>query len=104
MRERMIQKERSPVLKSVFSIVLLGLSSGLCAQTPAPSSDSTLASPAVLPGNGLAQHDFLYAGESHSRRIYVIRYGEVVWNYDDPGGKGEISDAVMLSNGNILFA
>jgi outer membrane protein assembly factor BamB len=104
MRERMIQKERSPVLKSVFSIVLLGLSSGLCAQTPAPSLDSTLASPAVLPGNGLAQHDFLYAGESHSRRIYVIRHGEVVWNYDDPGGKGEISDAVMLSNGNILFA
>jgi len=27
-----------------------------------------------------------------------------VWTYDDPAGKGEISDAVMLSNGNILFA
>ena len=92
------------MLKPAFGIVLLGLSSSLCAQTPAPSQDSTLASPAVLPGNGLAQHDFLYAGESHSRRIYVIRHGEVVWNYDDPTGKGEISDAVMLSNGNILFA
>ena len=27
-----------------------------------------------------------------------------MWSYDDPAGKGEISDAVMLSNGNILFA
>ncbi len=61
-------------------------------------------SPAVLPGNGLAQHDFLYAGESHERRIYIVRGGKIVWSYDDPAGKGEISDAVMLSNGNILFA
>ena len=60
--------------------------------------------PATLPGSGMAQHDFLYAGESHERRIFIVRKGKVVWNYDDPTGKGEISDAVMLSNGNILFA
>jgi hypothetical protein len=27
-----------------------------------------------------------------------------VWSYEDPSGKGEISDMVMLSNGNILYA
>jgi hypothetical protein len=33
-----------------------------------------------------------------------VREGKIAWSYDDPAGKGEISDAVMLSNGNILFA
>jgi len=60
--------------------------------------------PAHLPGKGLAQHDFMVTGESHDRRIFIVRHGEIVWTYDDPAGKGEISDAVMLSNGNILFA
>jgi hypothetical protein len=46
----------------------------------------------------------MYAGESHERRIFIVRRGKVVWSYDDPAGKGEISDAVMLSNGNVLFA
>jgi hypothetical protein len=54
-------------------------------------------------GNLLDHHNFLYAGESHNRRIMIVRDGRVVWTYDDPAGKGEISDAVMLSNGNILF-
>lgn len=57
-----------------------------------------------LPGRGLAQHDFMYAGESHDRNIFIVRQGKVVWSYDDPAGRGEISDAVLLSNGNILFA
>jgi len=60
--------------------------------------------PAELPGKGLAQHDFVYSGESRERRIFIVRAGKVVWSYDDPAGKGEISDMVMLSNGNILFA
>lgn len=70
--------------------------------TLVPSSQAQ--APAVLPGHGLAEHDFLYAGESHDRRIFLIRHGQVVWSYDDPAGKGELSDAVLLSNGNILFA
>ncbi len=61
------------------------------------------AAPVQLPGNGLAQHDFLYAGESHERNIFIVRGGKVVWSYSDPAGKGEISDAVLLSNGNVLF-
>ncbi len=58
----------------------------------------------MLPGNGLAQHDFVYAGESHNRRIFIVRGGKVVWSYDDVDGKGEISDMVMLANGNIIYA
>ena len=60
--------------------------------------------PAVLPGKGLAQHDFFYAGEARTRDMYIVRAGQVAWSYNDPTGKGEISDAVLLSNGNILFA
>ncbi|HEX9200524.1 MAG TPA: hypothetical protein VF865_13250 [Acidobacteriaceae bacterium] len=60
--------------------------------------------PAELPGKGLAQHDFVYSGESHDRRMFIVRGGKIAWSYDDPTGKGEISDMVMLSNGNILLA
>jgi len=52
----------------------------------------------------LAQHDFVYSGESHDRKIFIVRGGKIVWSYDDAAGKGEISDMVMLSNRNILYA
>ncbi|NYF81017.1 PQQ-like beta-propeller repeat protein [Granulicella arctica] len=81
-------------------IACFGLLTGLHAQTP----PTVVHGPAQLPGKGLAQHDFLYAGESHNRRIFIVRKGQIVWSYDDPAGRGEVSDAVMLSNGNILFA
>jgi len=81
------------VIKSAVVIALLGVASPTFAQSQSVS----------LSGNGLGQHDFMYAGESHNRRIYIVRHGEIAWSYDDPNGKGEVSDAVMLSNGNILF-
>ena len=80
-------------MKSAIALVVLGVSSGLYAQAPV-----------MAPATGLARHDFLYAGESHQRNIFIVRAGKIVWSYSDPAGKGEISDAVMLSNGNILFA
>src|SRR5882672_452503 len=60
--------------------------------------------PAVLPGNGLAQHDFFYAGEGSHQNMYLVRKGKVVWSFTDPAAKGEISDAVLMSNGNVVFA
>src|ERR1035438_7976757 len=100
-------------MKSVFKLLAI---SGLalfshqgCAQAnpPAanagkPASDASQA-PAVLPGNGLAQHDFFYAGEAKEERMSIVRGGQVVWSYMHPG-RGEISDAVLEPNGNILFA
>jgi hypothetical protein len=67
-------------------------------------TESTPPDVGVLPGKGLAQHDFLFAGEAKNRRVFIIRKGRVVWSYDDPSGRGEISDAVLLSNGNVLLA
>lgn len=69
----------------------------------------------VLPGKGLSQHPFLYAGEwdireNHLQTIHVVRDGKVVWSYGIPikdAAKDEIQelgDAFMLANGNILFS
>jgi len=53
-----------------------------------------------FPGNGLAQHPFLYYGEGNNV-LYVVNHGRVVWKYAFPRG-GEIDDAWMLSNGHIV--
>ena len=77
------------------------------AQGAAQEAQPAAAAPAfphVLPGKGLAQHDFFYAGEAKTEDMYIVRKGKVAWEFHDPAGKGEISDAVLLSNGNVLFA
>ena len=74
----------------------------LCGDRALAQSSSPQA-PAVLPGKGLAQHDFFYAGEAKRERMSIVRGGQVVWSYTHPG-RGEISDAVLEPNGNILFA
>jgi hypothetical protein len=67
----------------------------------------------ALPGKGMAQHPFLYAGEWDTRKplqtIFVVRDGKVVWSYgiplkDKDGVLQELGDASMLSNGNIVFS
>ena len=73
------------------------LAASLCAQN-APLA------PSDLPGKGLRQHEFFYAGEQKQHQMFIVKHGRVVWSYVDPNSKGEISDAVLLSNGNILFA
>ena len=87
--------------------LLLGFALSFTALTPGQTQaaeTSAAVATVALPGNGLAQHDFLYAGESKQRRAFIVRKGRVVWSYDDPAGRGEISDAVLLSNGNLLLA
>ena len=59
--------------------------------------------PDILPGRGLAEHDFFYAGEAKQEQMFIVRQGKVAWSYTH-NGRGEISDAVLLSTGNILFA
>lgn len=59
--------------------------------------------PATLPGRGLEQHDFFYAGEAKAQDMYIIQKGKIAWDYHGTG-KGEISDAILLPNGSILFA
>jgi len=90
------------MLRLAVVISVFGLTFSIGAQAPGNTQTAPRA-PVQLPGAGLAQHDFMFAGESHNRRIVIVRKGKIVWSYDDPAGEGEISDAVMLSNGNILF-
>ena len=90
------------IVKAILLASISAACMGVSAQ--AQGSPGAPVSAPQLPGNGLAEHHFMYAGESHDRKIFIVRQGKVVWSYDDPKGKGEISDAVMLSNGNILFA
>jgi outer membrane protein assembly factor BamB len=63
----------------------------------------TPSAPTTLPGNGLAQHDFFYAGEGN-KNMSIIKKGRIVWSFTDTTSRGEISDAILLSNGNVLFA
>jgi hypothetical protein len=84
---------------------------GSCAaqetKTAAPKIDLS-----ALPGNGLAQHDFLYTGEWDFRKpvqtLFVVHKGQVVWQFEVPtkdsaGNTAELGDATMRANGNIIF-
>jgi hypothetical protein len=71
------------------------------AQAPASPDDP-------LPGQGLAQHPFLYCGQWDTRKpaqtLYVIRDGKVAWSYSISAKDNYFVDATMLSNGNVIFA
>lgn len=59
---------------------------------------------AAAPIPALEGHDFFYAGEAKTQDLYIVKKGEIVWSHHNPGSRGEISDAVLLSNGNVLYA
>ncbi len=71
-------------------------------------------SPPILPGRGLAQHDFVYAGEWDTRKpdcqsLFVVRGGRVdCWAriplHTATGGAQEFDDAAMFPDGHLLFA
>ena len=92
--------------KIFLSVILFSLSFTIKAQT--------IKSDNKLPGNGLRQHPFLYAGEWDTRHpeaqsIFLVRDGKVVWKnsipmHTDSGGNQEFDDITMLSNGNIVYA
>ena len=54
--------------------------------------------------SNLSRHDFFYAGQSKQRRMFIVRNGRVAWTYRDELRRGEISDAILLSDGHILVA
>ena len=89
-------------LQTLTAVITVLLAAQIC---PAQNMKVTALpdSPAALPGRGLAQHDFFYAGEAKVERMLIVRDGKIVWDYTHDG-KGEISDAVLQPNGNILFA
>ena len=76
-------------LKRLFTVALIGL--------------ITVSAPAQVADN-LDRHNFFYAGQSKLRRMFIVKDGQVTWNYDDQLKRGEISDAVLMSDGHILVA
>jgi outer membrane protein assembly factor BamB len=96
----------------------LGLVATAQNATPAvpPAAPTVANSPVVLPGNGLAQHPFLYCGEwnhyEQQQTMWIVRDGKAVWSYAIPfnvmfNNKADISelgDCTQLSNGNIVFS
>jgi len=52
----------------------------------------------------LNRHDFFYAGEAKKHFMYMVKDGKIVWRYHNPDSRGEISDACLMDDGNILFA
>ena len=101
--------------------LLAGLLAGItifnlavAADPAAPAATPRVTSPAVLPGRGLGQHDFLYAGEWDTRKpekqsIFIVRGGRIVWSYSMPlrradNGVQEFDDATLLPNGNVIFS
>ncbi len=83
-------------------ILILILSTGFFAHSFSQANKQ--AAPDVLPGNGLKQFNFFYAGEGKTRNMHIVKNGKITWSYIDTSGKGEISDAVLMKNGDILFA
>jgi PQQ-like domain len=87
-----------PMLAAMF----FGIhSSSLRAQSSSVHATDALRTTA--PDTSLARHDFFYAGEAKQERMFIVRKGQVEWSCTYPG-QGEISDAVLLPNGHILFA
>lgn len=52
----------------------------------------------------LSHLDFFYAGEAKTHNMYIVKDGKITWSYNNPASKGEISDAILLPGGDILFA
>src|SRR5689334_21205211 len=110
---------------AVIALFILIPLAAPAAQSPATGTTTTTQSaarpgrpaargepPATLPGKGLAQHDFLYAGEWDTRNptetIFLVRGGKIVWTHEIPDKDAnnvlnEFGDVHMLSNGNVLY-
>jgi hypothetical protein len=97
-------------------LLIVGLAAARAADPALPPSPTPTPpySPEVLPGMGLSQHPFLYAGEWDTRKpdrqsMFIVRDGKIAWQYTMPlrnarGGIQEFDDATLLSNGNIIFS
>lgn len=91
-------------LRCVVTLLIIGCSVGELTAQVALHDSFPRNAPEILPGKGLKQFDFFYAGEGKSRNMFIVRDGKISWSYIDTTGKGEISDATLMPNGDVLFA
>lgn len=101
-------------VRILAALPLLAAGAGAgAAEFPAAMPAVVPLSPDVLPGGGLAQHPFLYAGEWDTRKpnqsIFLVRDGRIAWSasiplHPRPGANQEFDDATLLPSGNIIFS
>lgn len=75
------------------AICLLGICFGFTIQASAQAKN-----------RGLDRWNFIYTGEGPERHIHIVKDGKLAWTYHDTDGRGEISDALLMNDGNILIA
>jgi outer membrane protein assembly factor BamB len=112
----MSKNQRFQRLAASISLTALCLATTVAmAQSTQPTTaPTTQFSPPTLPGNGLSQHPFLYAGEWDTRHpeaqsMFLVSGGKIVWQYSIPmkaerGGIQEFDDATLMPDGNIVFS
>jgi hypothetical protein len=66
--------------------VALGQQAKTAAAAPAAAKPNF---PTVLPGKGLAQHDFFYAGEAKTQDMYIVRKGKSPGSFTIPRGRAK---------------
>ena len=52
----------------------------------------------------LAKHNFFYAGQSKRMRMFILKNGQLDWTFEDTQRRGEISDAILMTDGHIMIA
>jgi len=77
-----------PTYRLVPSLVFSALLAVVAEAAEPPAAPAASYSPAMLPGHGLAQHPFMYAGEwnypKKVQTLFIIRDGQIAWSYDFP--------------------
>ena len=66
-----------------FIFIFLAINAKTFSQQSSSSTERQ-AAPAVLPGKGLAEFDFLYAGEAKVHNIYIVRKGKLYGRIKTP--------------------
>ena len=64
--------------KQTLQLMTLIMAAGAVCAVAQPAAEKPTF-PSVLPGKGLAQHDFFYAGEAKTQDMYIVRKGKVAW-------------------------
>jgi len=71
----------SKAMKAFWLISTLAIEVSVAHLARALEATAAPEAPSVLPGKGLAQHDFFFAGEAKEERMVIVRNGAVVWSY-----------------------
>lgn len=93
-----------PTTKTNYKLLLCLLTAILSTSLTFAQSETANAKQKIESLLNLKKFDFFYAGEAKTQNMYMVKDGKIAWEFKGPKDQGEISDAVLMSNGNVLFA